>query len=80
LLTQGDALKYPPRLTNLKLEAALLVKNDLADKSRVTSIGSLDAATAPVARLQSRSLPDETTMMHPALRYQGEFKPRPTEH
>ncbi|MCG1047395.1 MULTISPECIES: M1 family metallopeptidase [Mycetohabitans] len=80
LLAQRTALQDPARLTNLKLEAKLLVGAGLADASRQTSIDSI--GPAPAAQL--RMLRRDTAGLAPLgverrlPRLQGPTKPRPS--
>jgi aminopeptidase N len=73
LLAQGNALKDPVLLTNLQLEAKLLVKNGLADPSRETSIGSLNPTATPLAR-QMLMTPPTTQSLRPQIRFQGKLR------
>jgi len=74
LLAQKNALQDPPLLTNLKLEAHLLVGAGLADPSREQSINSIAVSPNVVARMQRmESTPVETVVRRVPF-YQGEVK------
>jgi aminopeptidase N len=74
LLAQRNALQDPPLLTNLKLEAHLLVGAGLADPSREQSINSIAVAPNVVARMQRmESTPVETVVRRVPF-YQGKVK------
>jgi aminopeptidase N len=77
LLGQSNALQDPPRLTNLKLEAHLLVSAGLADPSRETSIGSLSLAPMVAARIQRLDMTPQQSIVRRVPFYQGQLKARP---
>jgi aminopeptidase N len=75
LLAQSSALTDPVLLTNLQLEAKMLVNSGLADPSRATGIGSITPPASAMARRQLLVAPQEQ-QPRPILRYQGKLKPR----
>lgn len=74
LLAQSNALQDPPRLTNLKLEAHLLVGAGLADPSRETSINSISLAPSIVSRMQRLDITPQQSIMRRVPFYQGQLK------
>lgn len=74
LLAQRNALQDPPRLTNLKLEAYLLVGAGLADPSREQSIGSISVAPSIAARMQRLESTPVQTVVRRVPFYQGRLK------
>ncbi|MFM0290079.1 M1 family metallopeptidase [Paraburkholderia megapolitana] len=78
LMTQGSALQDPVLLTNLQMEAALLVKSGLAAPSRATSIGSINPAALAVMRQQFKPVQhvEVPSQQRPMIRFQGQFKLR----
>jgi len=68
-------LTDPVLLTNLQLEAKMLVNSGLADPSRATGIGSITPPASAMARRQLLVAPQEQ-QPRPILRYQGKLKPR----
>lgn len=74
LLAQRNALQDPPRLTNLKLEAHLLVGAGLADPSRESSINSIALAPNIVARMQRLESTPVQTVVRRVPFYQGQLK------
>ncbi|BFG79111.1 M1 family metallopeptidase [Paraburkholderia terrae] len=75
LLAQSSALTDPVLLTNLQMEAKMLVNSGLADPSRATTIGSITPPVSAMARRQVLVTPQAETV-RPTLRYQGKLKPR----
>ncbi len=75
LLAQSSALTDPVLLTNLQMEAKMLVNSGLADPSRATSIGSITPPVTAMARRQMLVAPQVETV-RPVLRYQGKLKSR----
>jgi aminopeptidase N len=75
LLAQSSALTDPVLLTNLQMEAKMLVNSGLANPSRATTIGSITPPVSAMARRQLLVTPQAETV-RPTLRYQGKLKPR----
>jgi aminopeptidase N len=75
LLAQSRALTDPVLLTNLQMEAKMLVNSGLANPSRATTIGSITPPVSAMARRQLQVAPQVETV-RPILRYQGKLKPR----
>ena len=74
LFTQSGALQDPPRLTNLKLEAHLLVNAGLADPSREKSIDSLSLAPNVAARMMMIQHAPQQSFERKMPFYQGQVK------
>ncbi len=74
LLAQSSVLTGDPvLLTNLQMEAKMLVDSGLANPSRATTIGSL---TPPSAALRRQMLvTPKAEVQRPMLRFQGKLKP-----
>ena len=79
LLGQSNALQDPPRLTNLKLEAHLLVSSGLADPSREKSIDSISIAPAVAARMLRLDTTPQQSVVRRLPFYQGRLKAKPQE-
>ncbi len=73
LLAQRGALQDPPRLTNLKLEAHLLVGAGLADPSREQSINSM-ALPSVAARMMLLDRTPQESIVRRMPFYQGQLK------
>ncbi|RKP43521.1 M1 family metallopeptidase [Trinickia fusca] len=74
LLTQRASLQEPSRLTNLKLEAHLLVDSGLADPSRAKSIDSIALMPSVAARMQRSAAEPVQRFERRAIHYQGQLK------
>jgi aminopeptidase N len=74
LLAQRSALTDPVLLTNLQMEAKMLVNSGLANPSRATTIGSITPPTTAMARQMLKT--PQPQPERPLLRYQGKLKPR----
>lgn len=74
LFTQSGALQDPPRLTNLKLEAHLLVNAGLADPSRAQSIDSLSVTPSVAARMMLTERAPKQSFTRRMPFYQGQLK------
>jgi aminopeptidase N len=74
LLAQRNALQDPPRLTNLKLEAQLLVSAGLADPSREQSIESMALAPSVAARMMLLDRTPQESIVRRLPFYQGQLK------
>ncbi|WP_116140947.1 M1 family metallopeptidase [Trinickia diaoshuihuensis] len=77
LLAQSNALQDPPRLTNLKLEAHLLVSAGLADPSREQSIDSIATSPSVVARMMMLDRTPTESVVRRMPFYQGQLKAAP---
>lgn len=74
LLAQRAALQEPSRLTNLKLEAHLLVDSGLADPSRAKSIDSIALMPSVAARMQRSAAEPVQRHERRPIHYQGQLK------
>jgi aminopeptidase N len=77
LLAQSSALTDPVLLTNLQMEAKMLVNSGLANPTRATTIGSITPPASATARSLMLKVPQaQPQVQRPLLRYQGKLKPR----
>ncbi|CAB3752496.1 M1 family metallopeptidase [Paraburkholderia humisilvae] len=74
LLAQSRSFTDPVLLTNLQMEAKMLVNSGLANPSRATTIGSIMPPTVTARQLMTVTPQAQT--VHPVLRFQGKLKPR----
>jgi aminopeptidase N len=74
LLAQSRSFTDPVLLTNLQMEAKMLVNSGLANPSRATTIGSIMPPTVTARQLMTVTPQAQT--VRPVLRFQGKLKPR----